>query len=69
MLQDPLPATRAARTGKMRSWGSSTRQSALATDELAAIRSAGFLMVGRVTGAAGYARPITEDQSQTVSSS
>jgi hypothetical protein len=46
----------------MRSWGSSTRQSALATDELAAIRSAGFLMVGRVTGAVGYARPITEDR-------
>lgn len=62
MLQDPLPATRAARTGKMRSWASSTRQSALATDELAAIRSAGFLMVGRVTGAAGYARPITKDR-------
>src|SRR3984885_11331094 len=62
MLQDPLTATRAARTGKMRSWGSSTRQSALATDELAAIRSAGFLMVGRVTGAVGYARPITEDR-------
>ena len=62
MLQDPSPATRAARTGNTRSWGSSTRRSALATDELAAIRSAGFLTVGRVTGAAGYARPITKDR-------
>jgi uncharacterized protein YbjQ (UPF0145 family) len=34
----------------------------LATGEFAAIRSAGFLTVGRVTGAAGYARPITEDR-------
>ena len=62
MFQDPPPATRAARTGKMRSWGSNTRQSALAADELAAIRSAGFLAVGRVTGAAGCASPITEDR-------
>ena len=62
MLQEPPPATRAARTGKMRSRGSSTLQSALATGELAAIRSAGFLTVGRVTGAAGYARAITEDR-------
>jgi uncharacterized protein YbjQ (UPF0145 family) len=46
----------------MRSWGSSTRQSALATGELAAIRATGFLTVGRVTGAAGYAFPITEDR-------
>ena len=62
MLQDPPPATRAARTGMMRSWGSGTRQSALAADELAAIGSAGFLTVGRVTGAAGYSHPITEDR-------
>ena len=62
MLQDPPPATRAAPTGNMRSWGSSTRRAALATDELAAIRSAGFLTAGRVTGAAGYARPITKDR-------
>jgi hypothetical protein len=62
MLQDPPPATRAGRAGMMRSWGSSTGQSALATDELAAIRSAGFLTVGRVTGAAGCARRITEDR-------
>jgi uncharacterized protein YbjQ (UPF0145 family) len=62
MLQDPPPATRAARTGMMRSWGSGTRQSALATDEFAAIGSAGFLTVGRVTGAAGYAHPITKDR-------
>jgi uncharacterized protein YbjQ (UPF0145 family) len=62
MLQDPPPATRAARTGMMRSWGSSTRQPALAADELAAIGSAGFLTVGRVTGAAGYSHPITEDR-------
>jgi uncharacterized protein YbjQ (UPF0145 family) len=46
----------------MRSWGSGTRESALATGELAAIRSAGFLTVGRVTGAAGYAHPITKDR-------
>ena len=46
----------------MRSWGSSTGRSALATGELAAIRSAGFLTVGRVTGAAGCANPITEDR-------
>lgn len=62
VLRDPPPATRAARTGLMRSWGSSTWQSALAAGELAAIRAAGFLTVGRVTGAAGYALPITEDR-------
>ena len=62
MLQDPPPAARAARAGKTRSWGSSARQSALAADELAAIGAAGFLAVGRVTGAAGYARAITEDR-------
>ena len=62
MLQEPPPATRAARAGMMRSWGSSTGQSALATGEVAAIRSAGFLTVGRVTGAAGCARRITEDR-------
>ena len=62
VLQDPPSAARAARTGKMRSWGSSTRQSALATNELAAIHSAGFSTVGRVTGAAGYAQPITDDR-------
>lgn len=62
VLRDPPPAARAAQTGRMRSWGSSTRQSALAAGELAAIRSAGFLTVGRVTGAAGCALPITEDR-------
>ena len=62
VIQDPPPTARAARTGMMRSWGSSTRQPALATGELAAIRSTGFLTVGRVSGAAGYALPITEDR-------
>lgn len=62
MLQDPPPAMRAARAGMMRSWGGSSGQSALAADELAAIRSAGFFTVGRVTGGAGCARPITEDR-------
>jgi uncharacterized protein YbjQ (UPF0145 family) len=43
----------------MRSWGSGTWEPALGVDEFTAIRSAGFLTVGRVTGAAVYALPRT----------
>jgi uncharacterized protein YbjQ (UPF0145 family) len=59
--QDPPSAARAARTGLTRSWGSGTWESALAAGELTAIRSAGFLAVGRVTGAAIYALPSTAE--------
>jgi uncharacterized protein YbjQ (UPF0145 family) len=45
----------------VQSWGSGTWESALAAGELTAIRSAGFLTVGRVTGAAVYALPITAE--------
>jgi hypothetical protein len=61
VIQDPPPATRAARTGLVQSRGSGSWESTLAAGELAAIRSAGFLTVGRVTGAAVYALPITAE--------
>jgi uncharacterized protein YbjQ (UPF0145 family) len=60
--QDLPPAARAARAGLRRSWGSGTREPALAAGELTAIRSAGFLAIGRVTGGAIFALPTTEDR-------